>query len=210
MQYKTSPGFTLVEVIVVMVIVAILATGVVFMFSNPNSKVKGQTFTLLGDLNRARSEAVSENIDVGVSFRFGTIDGYSLWFDEDEDSSYTAGTDTLILERDFPKEVQYYDSNVTDGPNIKPLYFPQEALNMEDGGTDDDGVEFDGDNEFLFTSRGTAENMDPNPLNDDGYIIIHYPTNETLRSRPYAIVVSRGSGSVRIARWLNGTGWQTK
>ena len=73
MQYKTSPGFTLVEVIVVMVIVAILATGVVFMFSNPNSKVKGQTFTLLGDLNRARSEAVSENIDVGVSFRFGTI-----------------------------------------------------------------------------------------------------------------------------------------
>ena len=65
---KCNRGFSLVELMVVMVIVGILATGVVFMFADPTAKVKAAAFNMLGDLNRARSEAVSRNEDVLVEF----------------------------------------------------------------------------------------------------------------------------------------------
>jgi prepilin-type N-terminal cleavage/methylation domain-containing protein len=65
---NSAGGFTLVELLVVMVIVCILATGVVFLFADPTAKVKGAAFSLLTDLNHARSEAVSRNEDVLVDF----------------------------------------------------------------------------------------------------------------------------------------------
>ena len=66
---KNTHGFSLIELMVVMAIVAILATGVVFMFANPNAKVKTQTFNLLGEINMARSEAVTRNQEVLIDFR---------------------------------------------------------------------------------------------------------------------------------------------
>ena len=67
-RMKEAHGFTLIEVLIVMVIVGILATSVVFMFANPSAKSKNQAFTLLGELNMARSEAVNQNEDVTVEF----------------------------------------------------------------------------------------------------------------------------------------------
>lgn len=104
---NNNRGFTLTEVIVVMVIVAILATGVVFMFADPTAKVKAAAFELRGDLNLARAEAVRRNDDILVDFIFtaepecskkdkasfdacfsgsGNNEGYVICFDEDSDN----------------------------------------------------------------------------------------------------------------------------
>ena len=53
-QVKSAHGFSMIELMVVMAIVAILATGVVFMFANPTAKVKTMAFELLGEINYAR------------------------------------------------------------------------------------------------------------------------------------------------------------
>ena len=77
LRIKGTHGFSLIEVMVVMVIVAILAVGVVFMFANPSAKVKTQAFNLLSDFNMARSEAVSKNEDVLVYF-LKDVDGVDV------------------------------------------------------------------------------------------------------------------------------------
>ena len=67
---KGNRGFSLVELMVVMVIVGILATSVVFMFADPTAKVKAAAFEMRGDLNLARAEAVRRNENILVDFVF--------------------------------------------------------------------------------------------------------------------------------------------
>jgi prepilin-type N-terminal cleavage/methylation domain-containing protein len=214
---KCNPGFTLVEVMIVMVIVGILATGVVYMYSNASARVKAQAFTTLGDLNMARSEAVNRNLDVRVTFLPGAsntdLDGYRIWIDDSgSDGVYTDGSDTLIQETFFRPEVQFYDVNATGGPLVKPIA-ADGALNMEDGGSDDNGIEFDGADEFIFTARGTTEDSGSGDLDNTGYVYIYFPASaadhKTMRSRPYALVVSSSSGTVSIRRWIAGA-WNRK
>jgi len=213
---QNEQGYTLVEVIVVMVIVGILATGVVFMFANPSARVRAQTFTMLGELNQARSEAVNRNIDVRVTFLKGAAatdeDGYRIWIDEDADSAYTAGTDILIQETVFPLALQFYDKNGTDGPGVDP---EGGGLDLEDGDSDDDGIEFDGADEFVFTARGTAEDSGSAVLDNPGYVYIYMPASPadhtTMRAAPYALVVTPNTGRIRIARWdKTDAAWRTK
>ena len=205
---------------VVVAIVGILAIGVVFMFADPAVKVKGQAFTILGDLNMARSEAVNRNTDVWVTFLPGAAaadqDGYQIWIDEDDDSIYTAGNDTLIRETFFPEEVQFYDIDATDGPDLIPPPNPDaNALIMDDGDSDDDGIEFDGANEFIFTPMGTAKNTSYDPLENTGYVLIYYPVSAAdhanMRAAPYAVAVLPGVGSIRISRWnTRDSAWKRK
>jgi len=217
-------GYTLVEVLVVMVIVGILATGVVFMFANPSARVRSQAFTMLGELNQARSEAVNRNIDVRVTFLPGAAatdeDGYRIWVDDwdaggggpGSDGVYTAGSDTLVLETFFPLAVQFYDKNGTDGPGVDP---EGGGLNLENGDSDDDGIEFDGADEFVFTARGIAEDSGSAALDNTGFVYIYLPASPadhtTMRAPPYALVVTTGTGRVRIARWdKSDAAWRTK
>ena len=73
-EYSAN-GFTLVELMVVLVVVGILATGIVFMFNNPIAKVKAEAFDMRGSFNLARAEAVSRNTDVLIDF---VNDGYEI------------------------------------------------------------------------------------------------------------------------------------
>ena len=67
---KNNLGFSLTELMVVLVIVGILAIGVVFMFADPTAKVKAAAFEMRGDLNLARAEAVKRNENILVDFIF--------------------------------------------------------------------------------------------------------------------------------------------
>lgn len=223
---RNNHGFSLTEVMVVMVIVAILATGVVFMFSNPSARVKGQVFTMLGELNQARSEAVNRNVDVRVTFLPGAtaadVDGYRIWIDdwhavndaEGSDNLYLAsasGSDTLVLETYFPLQVQFYDVAATGGPTVKP---EGGVLDMNNGDGDDDGVEFDNDEEFIFTSMGIAEDSASSALDNTGYVYLYYPSPGSptvMRGTAYALVVASGVGSMKISRWDKGaSAWKSK
>jgi prepilin-type N-terminal cleavage/methylation domain-containing protein len=113
-MYKngSSHGFTLVELMVVLVIMGILATGIIMMFTDPTGKVKVEAFELRGDINLARAVAVKENEDVLIQFVMtaddpvdpadacsqdakatfdacfsgGNRQGYVICFDEDDDN----------------------------------------------------------------------------------------------------------------------------
>ena len=67
---KSNRGFSLIELMVVLVIVGILATSVVFMFADPTAKVKAAAFQMRGDLNLARAEAVRRNDNILVDLVF--------------------------------------------------------------------------------------------------------------------------------------------
>ena len=65
---KWNRGFSLVELMAVLVIISILATGVVFMLADPTAKVKAAAFEMRGDFNLARAEAVRRNDNILVQF----------------------------------------------------------------------------------------------------------------------------------------------
>ncbi len=89
---RSNRGFTLVELMVVMVIVGILATGVVFMFTDPTAKVKAAAFEMRGDLNLARAEAVRRNQNILMDFLF-TAEADCSKIDKDSfDACYGAGS----------------------------------------------------------------------------------------------------------------------
>ena len=66
--WKNKRGFSLVELMVILVIIGILAVGVVFMFADPTAKVKAAAFEIRGDFNLARAEAVRRNQNILIQF----------------------------------------------------------------------------------------------------------------------------------------------
>ena len=128
-QKYPANGFTLVELMVVLVVVGILATGIVFMFNNPTGKVKAEAFDMRGNFNLARAEAVSRNLDVLIDF---VNDGYDICIDASADSDCSdEPADNFIKEVTFSNRVQYYDFTAdplpADGPDKTPpdtkIYF---------------------------------------------------------------------------------------
>ena len=208
MQIKGTGGFTLFELMVVLVIAGILATGVVFMFSNPSSKVKNQSFSMLGEFNLARSEAVSQNVDALITLLPGATDddqdGYRIWIDENGDSAYTAGTDTLIRETYFPQKVQYYDPTVLPigGPSTTPG-----GGNLIGG----NGIVLDDDTtiaSFFYEPDGTLQDAVTEAIS----VVIFAPkgSHEEIHGTPYAVTISNSSGRVRTSRWTEAGTWGRK
>ena len=199
----TSPGFTLVEVSVVMVIVCILASSALYMFINPTAKVKGAAFNLLTDLNLARSEAVNRNLDVLVDFILGSRDGYLICLDSDSDKDCNDETaENIIKEILFREEVQFYDCSSA------PPY-PAGGPSKTPAGTDlagKNGLIFGGPNHIRWQPDGTSS--------DNGSILLYHPAPENplmVKGDPYAAVISSGAtGRVRLMRWRRKDGWSRK
>jgi len=202
-EHVLSPGFTLIELMVVMVIACILATGVVFMYSNPTAKVKGVAFSILGDFNLARSEAVNRNEDVLIDFTLGNEDGYRICLDRDSDKDCSDETiEDVIKEVTFREEVQFYDC--TSAPP-----FPVNGPTKTPAGTTlagKKGLIFGGPAYIKLQPDGTSS--------DNGSIIIYHPASgnpQKVRGNPYAAVISSAStGRIRLMRWRKDTGWSKK
>ena len=192
-----------------MVIIAILASGALVMFTNPKGQLRTESFKLVGDLNLARLEAVDRAQDVRVDFIFDTDidgdgdveDGYWLCIDDDGTDGCGVG-DTQIKRVGFDFDVQFYDSNVTRGPDVIPGTNPAVALSMADGGFDDDGVDFDednlgsDDNGFVMLSNGTADIG-----TSRGIVYIYIADDNNLKAPPLALVVTGATGRMRLERW---------
>jgi len=198
----TSRGFTLLELMVVLVIMGILATQVVTAFTSPATKVKGAAFNMRSDFNLARAEAVNRNSNILVDFVFDTDldgdgdadDGYWICLDDDDSSSCEAG-DTTIRKVTLPDEVEFYDTDYTGGPAVEP-----------GGGslTVEDGVDFTADR-FAMQPNGTS--------NKGGTVYIYTPEPDGtgMQVPPYAVVVSPTTGRVRLSIWKTASStWSTK
>lgn len=201
-------GYSLIELMIVLVIVGIIATGVVFMFANPAAKSKNQAFTLLGDLNMARSEAVNRNADVLVEFIAGAVDGYQICVDSTGVNGCGDETgDNFIRETLFKEAIQYYDPTAlpTDGPATTPT--TGSTANNLIGNTGvllDDGTPV---TSFAMESDGTLDDAISKNIN----VVIYVPgdTHEEIYGTPFAAVISSSTGRIRISRWTNNA-WKTK
>lgn len=91
---NTTLGFTLIEMVVVVALVAIVAAYAVPSFSSliESNRVSSTTNGLLGALNYARSEAVKAGRTVNVRPVDGTTWGSGLlvWLDADGDNAFDA------------------------------------------------------------------------------------------------------------------------
>lgn len=202
-QKKPTHGFTLLELLVVMVIVGILAAGVVFMYSNPTAKVKGVAFAILADLNWARSEAVNRNQDVLVDFILGPRDGYLICRDTDSDKECSdEAADAIMKEVLFRAEVRFYDC-------VSAPPYPDGGPSKTPAGTKlagKNGLIFGGPNYIKWQPDGTSS--------DNGSILVYHPAAEnphTVKGDTYAAVISSAStGRIRLMRWRRASGWAKK
>jgi len=176
-----------------MVIVAILATQVVFSFTDSMARVKAAAFNLRADMNLARAEAVNRHANVVVKFMPGaTDDGYRIYTEADNETIKRVG---------FRDEVQFYDAAAVDGPTKTPD-------NTDLTGSAGDGIIFAG-NAFRMRPDGTSDTAD-----DNDTVIIYGPDpgdHTVMRAPPIAIVVSPNTGRVRLERWRKEEGaWKEK
>jgi len=202
-QKRLAQGFTLIELSVVMAIVCILATGVVFMYSNPTAKVKGVAFAILTDLNWARSESVNRNQDVLIDFVLGARDGYLICLDTDSDRDCNDEAAGDIMKAVlFREEVQFYDC-------VSAPPYPEGGPSKTPAGTKlagKNGLIFGGPNYIKWQPDGTSS--------DNGSIIVYHPARKNpqkVRGDSYAAVISSAStGRIRLMRWRRENGWSKK
>jgi len=102
MNTDRPDGFTLIEVLVTMVIIAIAAglTAPALIAMAPNMALKSMAQELYSDIQKAKVKAIKENRSVSITFAGG---GYSIWEpfnDVDNDGIFDAGESYTDLDGD--------------------------------------------------------------------------------------------------------------
>jgi len=96
-------GFTLIELMVTLAVAAVMLTLAApsFVAFMRNSELVSQANALVAALNTARTEAMKRGLGAMVVPRDGQswTSGWRVFVDTNSDSSYTDGTDTVIMEQ---------------------------------------------------------------------------------------------------------------
>lgn len=119
LRYKNyNKGFTVIELLITIVIVAILA-GIAFpplLRARTNSMLRNDVFTLVGNLERAKSEAIRRNRNVTVDFDWAART-YVAYIDNNGDNTFN-NNDLLILRENF-----HNGTNFEPAPTIGSMVF---------------------------------------------------------------------------------------
>lgn len=212
-QQHHAHGFTLLELMIVLVILGILATQVVTGWNSPVSKLKTAAFNMRTDFSYARGEAAKRNEEVGIVFIFNSADldgdgdndnGYLIWVDSDSDGVVDGG-ETVLKQVPFRDEVLFYDRTVPEPDG--PMHETDNSTALVVG----TGVSF-APGWFCMRSDGTS--------NIAGTVYLYAPNQAVLAANPataapdvigagpFAVVVSN-VGRVHLRRWRSGS-WERK
>ena len=88
-------GFSLVELVIVVAIIAVLGTVAIQNFSPANARLKQAARELYGNLQRARMEAIKTNQDVGIVFDTAN-NQYFFCQDANSDNDCTDAGETIL------------------------------------------------------------------------------------------------------------------
>ena len=199
-----SAGFTLVELMVTVAIIAIVA-GLTFGNMNTASyRLKSTAKTLKANMQKARLLAVKENCRVYVDFDFdgdGTIDsGYTLWKDLSNNGTYNDATtdnngdgsvnsldEELIETIPLPNEVSFGAvTNANGGPDNSPSGGANPATTK---------ISYTGDI-VSFSPQGTS---------GSGWVYLHAPANDEAGSHA---IGTNNIGRVQSSYYATeGGGW---
>lgn len=111
---RKTQGFTLLEILVVLVIVAVLAGLLVFAYrDNPQQRLRREAAALAAVLNLAADEAVMQNIELGLVI---DDEGYRFVYFDNERRRWLPVLTKPLLERTF--EEPYEISFKLDGERV--------------------------------------------------------------------------------------------
>ena len=195
-------GFSLIELLVVMVIIGIMATAIIREFTGAKSRLKGCAFSVRTDINLARTEAVNRNQDILIEFIFDTEDfdgdgdmdnGYKIYVDTDSSLTINPAVDDKIKEFPLPDDMLFYKST-----------YPGGATDLIDNSTPyaGDGVTFSTINNVLVMQANGA-------CSEAGTIYICLPDNPgapaDMQTGSYAVDLNT-LGRIQILVW-DGSSW---
>lgn len=189
MENKTKSGFTLIEVMVVLAVIAILSTIAIPNFSSwrTNMYVKAAARDIYSSMQEARLLAVKENSSTAIVFdttnsRYYLCDNWGVDEDWAGDNDNTGTGDNNIIQTYYlNKQVRYGHANATSPVTVT--------------GT------FDADN-ISYTTPDNVLNINSRGIGADGYVYIENQDS----NRTYA-VGTQTSGLISILKWDGGS-WQ--